>query len=153
MQNDYLENRLNGANQGEAAQIAGFTGRKARTPGKLIETPELKARMQQSLIRKRVTLDSIAETVANSLQANMIATTKDGEVIESDVADHKTRLKGVDQASRLWGLADQVRAGESGSTITLTLAGPLAERIAARMVQSGTITGADPDDAMQVIDM
>jgi hypothetical protein len=95
----YVNSILSGKTGAVAAKEAGYTVRAQRTPRKLIETPELKARMQQSLMRKRVTLDVIAERVSSALDAKVVA---DG--VQTDVVDHKTRLKATEVASRLWGL-------------------------------------------------
>lgn len=121
----YVENVTAGMTRTEAAKDAGYGVGVRRTPRKLIETPELKARMQESLIRKRVTLDAIAGRVSDALGATVVESTKDG-VNATSLPDHKARLKAVEIGARLWGL-DQT---ERNATVAVQINFPagLADR-------------------------
>lgn len=101
----YMNARLDGKGMVESAQIAGFEGADLRTPGKRIETPELKRQMQEALLRQGLTLDRIAEKVADAMDATAYATFQ-GVVTGSDVPDHSVRMKAVEQASKLFGLSE-----------------------------------------------
>ena len=128
-QDAYIEHRVNGTPAVESAHLAGYTGRKARTPRKLIETAELRARMQESLIRKRVTLDVIAGRVSDALSANVVEMTKEGANLTT-IPDDRVRLKAVESATKLWGLGESAKSDQAGSSVKLELAGPIAERFA-----------------------
>lgn len=104
----YVEFVNSGMTRTEAAKASGFSANAARTPRKLIETPELKARMQESLIRKRVTLDTIAGRVSDALGATVVESTRYG-LNATELPDHKARLKAVEIGARLWGLDQSER--------------------------------------------
>lgn len=127
-QEAYMEARISGKTGAQAAKEAGYGVGVRRTPRKLIETPELKARMQQSLIRQRVTLDTLAGRVSDALGANVVETTKEGAE-ETDIPDHKARLKAVEIGARLWGLSES----ERGATVAVQINFPagLAEMFGA----------------------
>lgn len=136
-QDAYIEHRSNGTPAVESARMAGYTGRKARTPRKLIETAELRARMQESLIRKRVTLDVIAGRVSDALSANYVDTSKLDGPIESNVPDQRIRLKAVESATKLWGLGESSKSDAGGAAFKLELSGPLAERFMQHLQEKG----------------
>ena len=116
----------------QAARESGYTARIARTPVKVIETPEFKARMQIALKRQGATLDKAARVVSEAMNANLTANFE-GEVVQSDKPDHKTRVSAAKVTAELMGVTAREDAIESGATLTLNISGPLADRIAARM--------------------
>lgn len=118
-----------GYNKRQAAREAGYSARVSRAPRKLIETPELRERIQRALRNNDAGLNRVAQVVAGGMSANLSATFE-GAVTESDVPDHKTRVQAAKTAADLWGLGERVDRSGGGSTVTLTLAGPLAERFA-----------------------
>lgn len=115
-----------------AAREAGYPARIARTPNKVIETPELKAKMQAALKRQGATMDKAARVVSEAMNANLTASFE-GEVVQSAVPDHKTRVSAAKVTADLMGVTAREDGTVSGTALTLTIGGALAERIAERM--------------------
>lgn len=118
-----------GWNKTEAARDSGYSARSSRAPGRLIETLELKRQMQEALERQGATYDKAARVVSEAMDANVMATFE-GNVTESNKPDHKARVQAARVTADLMGLTDRSAGSANASTVTLTLAGPLAERFA-----------------------
>ena len=139
----YIQLLGQGWGRNEAARQAGYPARAARTPLKLIETPELKARMQEALERQGATLDKAARVVSEAMNANLTASFE-GEVVQSEVPDHKTRVTAAKVTADFMGVTERADSGsDGGKSLTINLTGPLAERFAARM--AGNVIEADRD--------
>lgn len=115
-----------------AAREAGYTARISQRPLKAIETPELKAKMQAALQRQGATYDKAARVVSEAMNANLTASFE-GEVIESAIPDHRTRVQAAKLTADLAGITERPERAGQGSTLTLTIGGALADRIAERM--------------------
>jgi hypothetical protein len=115
-----------------AARSAGYPTVLTRKPLKAIETPELKAKMQRALIRQGATMDKAARVVSEAMNANLTASFE-GEVIQSEIADHRTRVQAAKLTADLAGITERADRSQAGSTLTLTIGGALADRIAERM--------------------
>lgn len=126
-----MANIIEGIPPTESARKAGYemTGRMARTPRKLIETPELRARMQRELRKHNGSLGEVARTVVEAMSANQVASFQ-GVTTESDIPDHKVRVQAASKVAELWGLDAKSSSEQAGSTVTLTLSGAVAERMA-----------------------
>ena len=114
-----------------SAAIAGYTGREARTPGKLIESSELRAQFQQIAISKGLTLHRVVDKVAEHLEARANQTLEGKEVVQSSAPDYKVQQKAIDQLTGLLGMQDAAKSQAGGSSITLSIAGPAADRLTA----------------------
>ena len=117
----------------KSAEIAGYTGREARTPGKLIESNELRAQFQQIAIDKGLTLHRVVDKVAEHLEARANQTLEGKEVTQSAAPDYRVQQKAVDQLTTLLGMQDASKAQAGGSSISLTISGPAADRLAAAL--------------------
>lgn len=113
----------------EAAREAGYSAVKSQRPTRHVETPELRAKMQQALKRQGATYDKAARVVSEAMDAKVMATFE-GNVTESDKPDHKARVQAARVTADLMGLTERYAGSANASTVTLTLAGPLAERFA-----------------------
>lgn len=129
----------------EAARKAGYKAVKARHPVTHIETSELKAEMQLALKRQGATYDKAARVVSEAMNATVSATFE-GEVTTSDVPDHKVRVQAARVTADLMGLTERSAGNQTASSITLTLAGPLAERFAQMLGSQPVTVDAEVDD-------
>jgi hypothetical protein len=132
-QTRYLEARLKGLPMGTSAQIAGYTGREARSPGKMIESAELRARFQQIAEEKGLTLHRVAHKIEEHLEARANQTLEGKEVTQSEAPDYKIQQKALDQLTNLLGMQDASKVAGGASTVTLSISGPAADRLAAML--------------------
>jgi xanthine dehydrogenase iron-sulfur cluster and FAD-binding subunit A len=117
----------------EAAANAGYGTLAQKTPWKLIPPDEMRARFQAIAERKGLTLDKIGEKIEQHLEARMTQTLQGKEVTLSDAPDYRVQQKAVDQLTTLLGMQDAAKAVAGGSSISLTISGPAAERLAAML--------------------
>jgi hypothetical protein len=117
----------------EAAANAGYGTLAQKTPWKLIPPDEMRARFQAIAERKGLTLDKIGEKIEQHLEARMTQTLQGKEVTLSDAPDYRVQQKAVDQLTTLLGMQDAAKAQAGGSSISLTISGPAAERLAAML--------------------
>jgi hypothetical protein len=106
MADQYIANVSAGMARTEAAKDAGFIGRKARQPFKLIEGNELRRRMQRAAWKRGNPLDVLAETVLDAMQAEKAEERPDenGKPRLEIVADHRTRNQAAKTMADLIGV-------------------------------------------------
>jgi|ERR1017187_344600 hypothetical protein len=117
----------------EAAADAGYGTLAQKTPWKLIPPDEMRARFQAIAERKGLTLDKIGEKIEQHLEARMTQTLQGKEVTLSEAPDYRVQQKAVEQLTTLLGMQDAAKAVAGGSSISLTISGPAAERLAAML--------------------
>ena len=110
--------------------MAGYGVGQCRTPWKLVQSDEMRARFQQIAQRQGLTLDKIGKKINQHLEAKASYVDKDKGLIESNVPDHKVQQKALDQLTTLLGMQDASKAAQGGSTISLSISGPAADRLA-----------------------
>ena len=133
METRYIEGVIDGVPRKQAATEAGFGARLAHAPCKLIESSELRAQFQQIAIDKGLTLHRVVDKVAEHLEARANQTLEGKEVVQSAAPDYKVQQKAVDQLTTLLGMQDASKAQAGGSSISLTISGPAADRLAAAL--------------------
>ena len=117
----------------EAAADAGYGTLAQKTPWKLIPPDEMRARFQAIAERKGLTLDKIGEKIEQHLEARITQTLQGKEVTLSEAPDYRVQQKAVEQLTTLLGMQDAAKAVAGGSSISLTISGPVAERLAAML--------------------
>ena len=117
----------------EAAADAGYGLQAQKTPWKLIPPDEMRARFQAIAERKGLTLEKIGEKIEQHLEARTTQTLQGKEVTLSEAPDYRVQQKAVDQLTTLLGMQDAAKAQACGSSISLTISGPAAERLAAML--------------------
>jgi len=128
-----VEGIVDGKTASQAALEAGFGSGASRTPWKLIPPDEMRARFQQIAERQGLTLDRIGNKIVEHLDARANQTLEGKEVVQSDAPDYKVQQKAIDQLTGLLGMQDAAKAMHAGSSITLSVSGPAAERLAAML--------------------
>lgn len=131
LQTRYLENRLQGIPMKESATLAGYTGRMADAPGKLIESAELRARYQQMAREKGLTIDRMGDKVVELLDARANQTLEGKQVTQSEAPDYKVQMKALELHANLMGLNDASKVAGGGSSITVSVTGAAADRLLA----------------------
>ena len=121
---------LKGKTGAEAAADAGYGLQAQRTPWKLIPPDEMRARFQQIAERKGLTIDRISDKIHEHLDARANQTLEGKEVTQSIAPDYKVQQKALDQLTTLLGMQDASKAAGSASSITLSISGPAADRLA-----------------------
>ena len=117
----------------EAAADAGYGTLAQKTPWKLIAPDEMRARFQAIAERKGLTLDKIGDKIEQHLEARMTQTLQGKEVTLSEAPDYRVQQKAVEQLTTLLGMQDAAKAVAGGSSISLTISGAAAERLAAML--------------------
>lgn len=117
----------------EAAADAGYGLQAQKTPWKLIPPDEMRARFQRIAERKGLTLDKLGDKINEHLEARANQTLEGKEVVQSDAPDYKVQQKAIDQLTGLLGMQDAAKVQAGGSSISLTISGPAAERLAAML--------------------
>ena len=117
----------------QSAELAGFTGREARSPGKLIESTELRQRYQQMAREKGLTIDRIGDKVVELFDARANQTIEGKQVTQSEAPDYRVQMKALELHANLMGLNDASKAAGGGSSVTLSISGPAADRLAAML--------------------
>ena len=92
-----------------------------------------RARFQRIAERKGLTLDKLGDKINEHLEARANQTLEGKEVVQSDAPDYKVQQKAIDQLTGLLGMQDAAKVQAGGSSISLTISGPAAERLAAML--------------------
>jgi hypothetical protein len=129
----YIEGVIAGVPRKEAALEAGYGARMAHAPAKLIESSDLRAQFQQIAISKGLTLHRVADKISEHLEARANQTLNGKEVTVSDAPDNRVQQKAIEQLTGLLGMQDASKVQAGGSSITLSVSGPAAERLAAML--------------------
>ena len=127
----FVEGLIDGKTGAIAAADAGFGVALQRTPGKIISPEELRHRFQEICKEKGLTLHRIGDKIAEHLEARANQTLEGKQVTQSEAPDYKVQQKALDQLTTLIGMQDAAKAQAGGSSISLTITGPAAERLAA----------------------
>lgn len=130
-ENRLIEGIIDGKTATEASKSAGFSPSQQRTPWKLIPPDEMRARFQAIAERKGLTLDRIASKIEEHLEARQNQTLNGKEVTMSDAPDNRVQQKAIEQLTELMGMRDASKAVHGGSSVTLSISGPAADRLAA----------------------
>lgn len=133
METRFVEGLIEGKTQTEAAIDAGYTGRIVRTPSQIIAPDELRRRFQQVAQEKGLTLHRIGDKIAEHLDARANQTLEGKQVTQSSAPDYKVQQKAIDQLTTLIGMQDGQKAAPGGSSISLSISGPAADRLAAML--------------------
>ena len=133
METRFVEGLIEGKTQTEAAIDAGYTGRIVRTPSQIIAPDELRRRFQQVAQEKGLTLHRIGDKIAEHLEARANQTLEGKQVTQSSAPDYKVQQKAIDQLTTLIGMQDGPKAAQGGSSISLSISGPAADRLAAML--------------------
>lgn len=126
----FIEGVIEGKTGALAAKDAGYGVAAQRTPFKIISPEEMRSRFQQIAEEKGLTLHRVADKIAQHLEAKANQTLNGKEVTVSDAPDNRVQQKAIEQLTTLLGMQDSAKQVGGGSSLTLTLAGPLAERFA-----------------------
>jgi hypothetical protein len=126
----YIEGLVEGKQPTLAAVDAGFTGRLARSPSKIIPPEELRRRFQEICREKGLTLHRIGDKISEHLDARANQTLEGKQVTQSEAPDYKVQQKAIEQLTTLIGMQDAAKVQAGGSSISLTITGPAAERLA-----------------------
>jgi hypothetical protein len=126
----FVEGLLEGKTGAMAARDAGFGVSMQRTPGKIIAPEELRRRFQEICENRGLTLDKVAAKIAEHLEARANQTLNGKEVTQSKAPDNRVQQKAIEQLTTLIGMQDAAKAQVGGSSISLTITGPAAERLA-----------------------
>ena len=129
----YIEGILSGSNRQDAAHAAGYIGRQAHAPVKLIESSELRAQFQQIAIEKGLTLHRVVDKISEHLEARQNQTLNGKEVTVSEAPDNRVQQKAIEQLTELMGMKDAAKVAGGGSSVTLSISGPAADRLAAML--------------------
>lgn len=127
----FIEGVVSGKTQTMAAIDAGYTGRDVRSPGKLVSPEEMRARFQQIAQEKGLTLHRVADKIAQHLEAKANQTLNGKEVTVSEAPDNRVQQKAIEQLTNLLGMQESAKAAGGASTVTLSISGPAADRLAA----------------------
>lgn len=126
-----IEGIIDGKVASVAARDAGFGPVDARTPYKLIPPEQLRAKFQEIAEKKGLTLGRIVDKIEQHLEARANQTLNGKEVTVSDAPDNRVQQKAIDQLTGLLGMQDAKQAANSTSSVTLSISGPAADRLAA----------------------
>lgn len=126
----YIEGVIAGVTRKQAALDAGFGARMSHAPTRLIESTELRAQFQQIAISKGLTLHRVVDKVSEHLEARANQTLEGKEVVQSAAPDYKVQQKALDQLTTLLGMQDAAKPQAGGSSITLSITGAAADRLA-----------------------
>ena len=129
----FVEGLIEGKTGEIAALDAGYSARDQRTPGKIIPPDELRRRFQAICREKGLTLHRIGDKIAEHLDARANQTLEGKQVTQSEAPDYKVQQKALDQLTTLIGMQDATKVQAGGSSITLSIAGPAADRLAAML--------------------
>lgn len=132
-QNRLIEGIIDGKTATEASKDAGFSVSQQRTPWKLIPPDEMRARFQAIAERKGLTLDRIGDKIEQHLEARMTQTLQGKEVTLSEAPDYRVQQKAIEQLTELMGMKDAQKAVGGSSSVTLSISGPAADRLAAML--------------------
>lgn len=127
----FVEGIIEGKTGALAAKDAGYGVADQRTPGKLVSPEEMRARFQQIAQEKGLTLHRVADKIAQHLEAKANQTLNGKEVTVSEAPDNRVQQKAIEQLTNLLGMQESAKASGGASTVTLSISGPAADRLAA----------------------
>lgn len=127
----FVEGIIEGKTGALAAKDAGYGVADQRTPGKLVSPEEMRARFQQIAQEKGLTLHRVADKIAQHLEAKANQTLNGKEVTVSEAPDNRVQQKAIEQLTNLLGMQESTKASGGASTVTLSISGPAADRLAA----------------------
>jgi hypothetical protein len=128
-----IEGLIDGKTGMVAAREAGFGVVESRSPFKLIPPDEMRAKFQAIAERKGLTLDRVAAKIEQHLEARANQTLNGKEVTVSEAPDNRVQQKAIEQLTSLLGMQDAAKVAGSASTVTLSISGPAADRLAAML--------------------
>lgn len=128
-----IEGILDGKTAGMAARDAGFGTVESRAPYKLIPADEMRRKFQEVAERKGLTLDRVADKINQHLEARANQTLNGKEVTVSDAPDNRVQQKAIEQLTGLLGMGESAKVAGGASTVTLSISGPAADRLAAML--------------------
>jgi hypothetical protein len=131
--NRMVEGIIEGKGAMVAAKEAGFGTVESRAPYKLIPPEEMRARFQQIAESKGLTLNRVADKITQHLEARQNQTLNGKEVTVSEAPDNRVQQKAIEQLTQLLGMQDASKAAQGGSSVTLSISGPAADRLAAML--------------------
>ena len=126
-----IEGIIDGKLASVAARDAGFGVADARAPYKLIPPDEMRRKFQEVAERKGLTLDRIANKIEQHLEARANQTLEGKEVTVSEAPDNRVQQKAIEQLTGLLGMQDAAKVAGGSSSVTLSISGPAADRLAA----------------------
>ena len=126
-----IEGIIDGKTATDAAKDAGFGVAQQRTPWKLVPADEMRARFQAIAERKGLTLDRIANKIEQHLEARANQTLWGKQVTVSEAPDNRVQQKAIEQLTGLLGMQDAAKVAGGSSSVTLSISGPAADRLAA----------------------
>jgi len=129
----FVEGLVEGKTGAIAAADAGYGPAMQRVPGKIIPPEELRRRFQEIAREKGLTLHRIGDKIAEHLEARANQTLEGKQVTQSSAPDYKVQQKAIDQLTTLIGMQDGQKAAPGGSSISLSISGPAADRLAAML--------------------
>jgi hypothetical protein len=132
-QSRFIEGVIEGKPGYLAAREAGYSAELSRTPYKLIPADEMRRKFQEVAERKGLTLDRVADKINQHLEAKANQTLNGKEVTVSDAPDNRVQQKAIEQLTTLLGMGESAKAAGGGSTVTLSISGPAADRLAAML--------------------
>jgi len=112
---------------------AGYGVVESRSPFKLIPPDEMRAKFQEVAQRKGLTLDRVADKIAQHLEARANQTLEGKQVTVSEAPDNRVQQKAIDQLTGLLGMQDAAKQAGGASTVTLSISGPAADRLTAML--------------------
>lgn len=131
MQTKMIEGILDGKTATLAALDAGYGVAESRVPYRLIPADEMRRKFQEVAERKGLTLDRVARKIDEHLDARANQTLEGKQVTQSAAPDYKVQQKAIDQLTGLLGMQDAAQKAGGASTVTLSISGPAADRLAA----------------------
>lgn len=129
----FIDGLIDGKTGALAARDAGYSVSEQRTPYKLIPAEEMRRKFQEVAERKGLTLDRVADKIAQHLEARANQTLNGKEVTVSDAPDNRVQQKAIEQLTGLLGMGESAKAAGGTSTVTLSISGPAADRLAAML--------------------
>lgn len=129
----FIEGVIEGKTGALAAKDAGYGVADQRTPFKIISPEEMRARFQQIAQEKGLTLHRVADKINQHLEARANQTLNGKEVTVSEAPDNRVQQKAIEQLTTLLGMGESAKAAGGASTVTLSISGPAADRLAAML--------------------
>jgi hypothetical protein len=128
-----IEGMIDGKTASRAALDAGFGVVEARSPYKLMPPDEMRRRFQEIAEKRGLTLDRVVGKIGEHLEARANQTLNGKEVTVSDAPDNRVQQKAIEQLTTLLGMGDAQKAQGGASSVTLSISGPAADRLAAML--------------------
>jgi hypothetical protein len=93
----------------------------------------MRRKFQEVAERKGLTLDRVADKINQHLDARANQTLNGKEVTVSEAPDNRVQQKAIEQLTSLLGMGESSKATAGASTVTLSISGPAADRLAAML--------------------